>query len=73
MLPSALKLHDSLLAVRCLQNEQLGLIATQARWEDNIKLDHQEVECGGMDWIYLAQDRDRWRALVNGVMNFWVP
>jgi hypothetical protein len=39
------------------------------RWEDNIKMDFQEVACGGMDWIVLGQDRDMWWALVNVVMN----
>jgi len=42
------------------------------RWEDNIKMDLQEVGCEVMDWIKLAQDRDRWRSLVNVVMNLHV-
>ena len=42
------------------------------RWED-VKMDLREVECGGMDWIELAQDRDRWRALVSTVKKLLVP
>ena len=43
------------------------------RWLDNIRMDLQEVGCGYMDWIGLAQNRDRWRTLVNAVMNLRVP
>ena len=42
-------------------------------WEDTIKMDLQEVGCGGMDWMELAQDMDRWRALVSMVMILRVP
>jgi hypothetical protein len=43
------------------------------RWADDIKMDLREMGWGGMDWIGLAQYRDKWRALVNAVMNLWVP
>jgi len=45
----------------------------RCRWEDNIKIDLQEVGCGCIEWIQLAQDRDSWRALVNAVINLGVP
>ena len=45
----------------------------RCRWEDNIKMDFQEMGCGGVEWIELAQNTDRWRALVNAVMNLQVP
>ena len=43
------------------------------RWEDNIKMHLQEVGWGGMEWIDMAQDMERWRAVVSAVMNFCVP
>ena len=51
-------------------NRPLG--SPRRRWQDNIKMQIQEVGCGGMDWFELAQDRDRWRALVSTVMNLRV-
>ena len=56
---------------KCEGKRSLG--RPSRRWEDNIKMDPQEVGRGGMDWIILAQDRDWWRELVNAVMNFQVP
>jgi len=53
------------------EKRQLG--RPRRRWEDNIKVDLQEVGCGGMDWIEMAQDRDRWRVFVNAVMNLGLP
>jgi len=50
-----------------------ALVRPRHRWEDNINVDLQEVGCGSMDWIELAQDRDRWRALMNAAMNLRVP
>ena len=53
--------------------EERKLGRPRHRWLDNIRMDLQEVGCGYMDWIGLAQDRDRWRTLVSAVMNLRVP
>jgi len=45
----------------------------RSRWEDNVKMDLQEVGCGGMDWIEVAQDRNRWRVILNAVISLRVP
>ena len=49
------------------------LMRPRHKWDNNIKMDPQEMGCGGMDWIELARGRDRWRTLVNVVMNLRVP
>jgi hypothetical protein len=64
---------------RCIQafggklEGKLPLWRPRRRWEDNIKMELQEVGCGGMDWIDLAFDRDNWRAVVNAVMKLRAP
>ena len=53
--------------------ERDNLDRPRYRWEDNIKMDFQEVGCGGMDWIDLLQDRVKWQAVVTAVMNLRDP
>ena len=63
-------------AYRVLVGKPVGkrpLGRPRRRWVDNIRMDLQEVGCGYVDWIGLARDRDRWRTLVNAVMNLRVP
>jgi hypothetical protein len=60
-----------ILVGRCEGRRPLG--RPRRRWEDNIKMDLQEMGCGSMDWIELAQDRDRWRAVLNAGSNLRVP
>jgi ribosome biogenesis protein Nip4 len=43
------------------------------RWEDNIRMDLREIGWGSVDWMHLAQDKDQWQALMNMIMNLWVP
>jgi hypothetical protein len=67
---------ESRVAYRVLEGNPEGKMPfgrPRSRWEDNIRMDLQEVGCGGMDWIDMAQDSDRWRALVNAQRNLRVP
>jgi hypothetical protein len=66
--------------VRCAYNILVGrpegkrpLGRPRRRWEDNMKMDLREIGFGDVEWIYLAQDRDMWRAIVNTVLNLQVP
>jgi len=65
------KTEYSVLVGKAVGKKPLGI--PRCRWGDNIKMDLQEVGCGGMDWIELAEGRDRWLALVSAVMNLRVP
>ena len=70
------RMGDRTVAYRVFVGKPKGkrpLGRTGRRWEDNIKMDLQEVGCGDVDCIELVQDMDRWRALVNEVMNVRVP
>ena len=61
-------------SVLVLKPEEMKPLARpRRRWEDTIKMDVKEVGCRGMNWIWLAQDRNSWRGLVNAVMNLRVP
>ena len=57
----------------CIVHHSINDLFIRHRWEGNIKMDLQEVGWGGLEWIALAEDRDRWWALVYEVMNFQVP
>jgi hypothetical protein len=52
---------------------KIPLERPRRRWVDNIKINLLEIDWGGVDWIGLTQDKDKWRALVNAVMNLRVP
>ena len=56
---------------RVLVGKPEGIVRPRREWEDNLKMNFQEVGCRGMDWIDVAQDRDRWREIVNAVMKLW--
>ena len=70
------RMGEEIVVYRVLMGKPEGrspLGRPRLRWVDNIRMDLLEVGCGYMDWIGLAQDRDRWRTLVSAVMNLRVP
>jgi len=70
------RMSEERVMYRMLVGKPVGrrpLLRPRRRWMDNISMDFQEVGCGYMDWIELAQDRDRWRTLMSAVMNLGVP
>jgi hypothetical protein len=77
IIPATCMSHESLTLITdrscCLPKHWFVSVLARCRWEDNIKMDLQEVGWGGMDWIDMAQGRDRWRAFVSAVMNPRVP
>jgi len=76
MLKHKKRMGDERVVYRVLLGKPEGkrpLGRPKRRWVDNIRTDPREVGCGYMDWIGLAQDRDRWRTLVSAVMNLRVP
>jgi hypothetical protein len=74
MYPHTSNAHFTYVNVKqCLGEGNRPLARPRRRWEDNINMELQEVRCGGLDWIDLAHDRDRRRALVNVVMNLRFP
>jgi hypothetical protein len=73
-LQEAMKIVQGLFNKKCIKSFWVvNRRYNRRKWEDNVKMNRQEVGCGGMDWIELAQDRDRCPSLVNGVMNTRVP
>jgi len=64
---------NNFILLRPMSEGRRPLGRPRRRWVDNIRMDFQEVECGYMDWIGLAEDRDRWRTLVSAVTNIRVP
>ena len=67
----ALRGQNSVLVGKTERKRRLR--TSKCRWKNSIKTDIKKTECEGMDWIYLAQDRDKWRAVVSTVMNLRIP